>query len=62
MIDAELLRRYVGRFGDTFTVSHWDRRPGDRLNAMMRDALDNGGPVVTDAMVADELTARLPPG
>ncbi|HYC05634.1 MAG TPA: hypothetical protein VED40_20240 [Azospirillaceae bacterium] len=62
MIDAELLRRYVRRFGNTFTVTYWDQRPGDRLNAMLRTALENGGPVVTDAMVAEELASRLPPG
>ena len=62
MIDAELLRRYGERFGHTFTVSYWDKRPGDRLNGLMRAALETGGPIVTDAMVAEELASRLPNG
>ncbi|HYE53119.1 MAG TPA: hypothetical protein VEB20_26205 [Azospirillaceae bacterium] len=61
MIDSDLLRRYLDRFGSTFTVAYWDQRPGDRLNEMMRAALDHGGPLVTDAMVADDLALRLHP-
>ncbi len=59
MIDTELHGRYVRAFGETFTVSRWERRPGDAVNEMMRRALTASGPAVTDEHIAIELANRL---
>lgn len=59
MIDRKLLERYAASFGHTFTVSLWMQRPGEHVNKMMRAALDQGGPAVTDQMLAWELNIRL---
>ena len=61
MIDRELLTRYHNAFGMTFNPALWDKRPGDAVNGMMRDALAGDGPPVTDERVAAELARRLPP-
>jgi hypothetical protein len=45
----------------TFNPALWDKRPGDTVNRMMRDALAGDGPPVTDERVAAELAGRLPP-
>jgi hypothetical protein len=55
MIDTELFERYVRTFGHTFTVAYWKDRPGDRVNVMMRAALREGAPIVTDERVAESL-------
>ena len=56
MIDEELYRRHVVRFGHTLTVSRWDMGSGERVNEMMRAALEQRGPPMTDALVAADLT------
>ena len=61
MIDRELLSRYHAVFGMTFNPVLWDKRPGDTVNRMMRDALAGDGPPVTDERVAAELARRIPP-
>jgi hypothetical protein len=61
MIDRELLNRYHAAFGVTFNPALWDKRPGDTVNAMMRDALAGDGPPVTDERIAAELADRIPP-
>ncbi len=61
MIDARLFERYRSVFGETFTPSHWERRPGDTLNRLMRAALDGEGPIVTDEQLAVDLASRVRP-
>ena len=61
VIDRELLRVYHAAFGMTFNPALWDKRPGDTVNRMMREALAGDGPPVTDDRVATELAGRLPP-
>ena len=61
MIDRVLLRRYEAVYGTTFNVRYWEKRPGDVVNAMMRDALAGRGPPVTDDRVAAELAGRITP-
>jgi hypothetical protein len=61
VIDRELLSRYHAAFGMTFNPALWDKRPGDTVNGMMREALAGDGSPVTDERVAAELAARLSP-
>jgi hypothetical protein len=39
----------------------WDKRPGDTVNAMIRDALAEDGPPVTDERIAAELANGIRP-
>jgi hypothetical protein len=61
MISRELLDRYRAAFGETFTVMLWAQRPGDSVNAMMRNALNGSGPPVTDERIAADLEERVHP-
>ncbi len=59
MLDRKLMRQYIAAFGHTFTVSYWDQRPGERVNELMRAAIAQGRPIVTDKLIADELATRI---
>jgi hypothetical protein len=59
MIDRLTYTQYRESFGETFSARLWANRPGDTVNTLMRQALSQNGPPLTDEIIADELGRRL---